>query len=156
MTSPLDVAKFIVELAKDILNEVKERKQTKSENLIRASEFLRGIADALREYGVLLESEQEDQRNKAIEQRSYLEMLLKSMPYAFEGLVEDDLLDQLLHRLKEAKVTDGQLVLEVSALVEGVEEADPAERTEMIRQIYRAAGEYRAAAEMLESRGGGK
>ena len=149
MVTPIDGAKFFLDLAKAIAGWSSGQKQLKQEDAARIAKYIGDIANELSEYASFLQSKQDDARQQAIERRYFLEMSLNNMAYILKDHVNERLLKSLLDRLSDIKVTDGELVPEVSALVNATYGISPERKNILIEEIFRASGEFRAVANII-------
>ena len=151
MVTPIDGAKFFLDLAKAIVGWSSAQKKLEQEDAARIAEYIGNIATELSEYANILQSNPDDARQQAIERRYYLEMSLNNMAYVMKDHVNEKLLKNLLDRLSDIKVSDGELVPEVSELVDTTYEISSERKTILIENIFRASGEFRAASKIIST-----
>ena len=151
MVTPIDGAKFFLDLAKAIVGWSSAQKKIEQEDAARIAEYIGNIATELSEYANILQLNQDDARQQAIERRYYLEMSLNNMAYVMKDHVNEKLLKNLLDRLSDIKVSDGELVPEVSELVDTAYEISSERKTILIENIFRASGEFRAASKIIST-----
>lgn len=152
LMEPIAAASFFLDLAKSISDWYSGSRKENSEYSDKIANYLEKISESLTDYAESLSRNEDLGRGDSIKNRYYLEMNLSNLAW----IIDEDGLEHpatsAVNRLKEIKVTDGMLVPEVSEMLEGGQEMPETKKKKLIEEMYRAAGEFKAASDIVRIR----
>ena len=148
---PIAAANIVMNFATAIIDWYGNRRKEKSEDNEKIAGHLRAVEQSLSEYAELVRVGGATGRGLMMKNRYYLEGKLHDLAHLIDSDGKEHRARAAIDRLTEIKVHDGQLVPEVSAMIDGIDELSPEQRHHFADELQRASGEFKAAADFISA-----